>query len=1206
MEEYQRRLTDVLSLKLRRRSPSPSPSSLASASYNEKDGIGDEEFGVMTPASPTSSIRTPNKRSSINPLLSRLRSHGRFDPVSSLPRHVRQASNFSQISMSRTASSTSIRVADRDPAFILNPLRRLSAQLSVEAPTVMDVNGMIAIGTASGRTVVFSFNQDVRHVLGTETSPVTAVCISPDQTYVGVGHADGSIKLYDLSSPKTPARSTVGLTLDQVRGGRREGHLSTSRILHIGFVGVRHTSIVSGDEHGRAFWWSLGRVMGVDSNDVVRMLGTYEARRPSTLFAVRPLSPGGHSSDTFDLCALMTPSKLIVVGMKPSAKTWFRRMRDVEGNGCAVWLKAGELEPASDPVLAYSWGTSLHFLRVKSGENPSFIDGQRWNAPEEIQSLLWFDANHLLVTTSTLNLLDVRTMTLLETTHFDYRLVSYPSLRGPIIGSSLDVYRGKLFMLTASSVLVGTLQQWNDRILARVHQGDFLGSIHLAIEYFESRAPGNRIGLPNDVQLARPVIATKIRELIRSSLAWAFSEERMRDDTHFSADGRGVDLTLLFESLASACIDACLAIDDTDLLFDAAYEHYAAAGIQGIFLRRLEPFIFEDRIPQLPPEVVKALIELHADASEWSLAEAVIWHVEPMCLDINQAISICEEHQLWDALVYVYTRALRDYVTPMKKLEPSKLFPFIEFTLCGASYPSGEAIPQGEAVAARISAYEWIAANLLHLLHIDTEAFLHTLDIAFEDPFLDDSTSITRQTLVNQMLDVMSHMEFDASEITLLHIFVARNLPKYPQFLLLPPSTLHRILISLCNDPDSESREDRQLAAEFLLSAFTPHDGDAMLSLYEEAGFTRILASIYRKEQKWGPLIATLGKEPTTQSFEELKGLVARNPSAVAKVIPRLLESSIASTAELLQRTPALHAVAMKQLPPLKRLSYLSSLDKMDTALRHEYVRLLATHQTASVIGYLDQQGAKAFDLDQLEADFEAAGFSEGRVWALDRADRPKHALQVVETVIRDEAVTLGQAAIDDDEGSLHIVLQTITSICRMGTRICQERFATEEVEDMWFGMLHQLVDLVHSISALFPTSDGSNNVALESVRQLVQETLSSLVSSHAPAVSFPRLFKRLVDATPSSKRSYSEFRSILGGMLASHKAEGEMLLMTTRLMQSDLFLQVDELTRRRQQGRRPVDGVCQRCGRGIANEHIVFNGSEALHAGCSGDSIPS
>jgi hypothetical protein len=228
---------------------------------------------------------------------------------------------------------------------------------------------------------------------------VSCVTISSDQTYIAVGHVTGNIHLYDLasSSPIKPARTTLALTLKQVLSGRKEGHLQGSRILHLGFVGKRHTSIISGDEDGRALWSSLGKVVGVESNDVVRMLGSYPPdAKKSTLYAAMPLPLGAqfHTTDDYHLTALLTPGKLVVVGMKPGAKTWYRKMRDVSGEGgCAAWLRSGEVDEGSDPVLAYSWGQGLRFLRVKVGEEPEFVQGERYTTQSPIRAMQWYDPN---------------------------------------------------------------------------------------------------------------------------------------------------------------------------------------------------------------------------------------------------------------------------------------------------------------------------------------------------------------------------------------------------------------------------------------------------------------------------------------------------------------------------------------------------------------------------------------------------------------------------------------------------------------------------------------------------------------------------------------------------------------------------------------------------------------------------------------------
>jgi hypothetical protein len=158
----------------------------------------------------------------------------------------------------------------------------------------------------------------------------------------------------------------------------------------------------------------------VDSTDVLRVLGSYpessmgnqlpptptaptdafsssSTKQRTTLFAANPLPYSAssaltksstfsgisstahppHPSDDFNLSALLTPSKLIIIGLKPSPRTWFRKLRANEGGeeggrtGCAAWkVSGGSYDRRDDPVLAWSWGNAVRFLRVavKDGE----------------------------------------------------------------------------------------------------------------------------------------------------------------------------------------------------------------------------------------------------------------------------------------------------------------------------------------------------------------------------------------------------------------------------------------------------------------------------------------------------------------------------------------------------------------------------------------------------------------------------------------------------------------------------------------------------------------------------------------------------------------------------------------------------------------------------------------------------------------------
>lgn len=219
-----------------------------------------------------------------------------------------------------------------------------------------------------------------------------------------------------------PVRVVTPTTLAAVSSGRREGHLQRSRIVNVGFVAGRHSAIISADEHGLAFFHSLGKVLFVEASDILRILGKYPTedisgpyssspaaqslknvlspgftplRRKSryTILAMMPLPLGTspHPTDSYNIIALLTPTKLVVVGLKPLPKTWFKCPREgaeVAGSssrskwkGTLVWYpsvaassadittsKSGASgvseDNASTPVLAYSWGNTLHLICV--------------------------------------------------------------------------------------------------------------------------------------------------------------------------------------------------------------------------------------------------------------------------------------------------------------------------------------------------------------------------------------------------------------------------------------------------------------------------------------------------------------------------------------------------------------------------------------------------------------------------------------------------------------------------------------------------------------------------------------------------------------------------------------------------------------------------------------------------------------------------
>ncbi|KAI0084880.1 Golgi CORVET complex core vacuolar protein 8-domain-containing protein [Irpex rosettiformis] len=1214
---------------------------------------------------------------------------------------------------------------------------------------------------------------------------VTALALSYDHTYVASGHASGHIQLFDVQSPKTPARFVPPTTLEAVASGREEGHLVGSRIVSVGFIAGRHTALVSADDSGLAFYHSLGKVLFVEATDTLRILGKYpdeevqetpvpglshvyhpfrrrRMRKAHTILSMSPLplGPSPHCTDTYQLIALLTPAKLVIVGLKPTPKTWYRAHREADEDslvksrykGILSWFpsiasgtivqpthqlngKARTSQPEGMlPMLVYGWGNTLHLVRVSESKSPQdiknpktgkvnkvevgrivILEAGKWTVGGDVLALQWLNANQILVLTSvTLEVYDIHTFRLVEHVLFDAWTLVSPLLAHTTNGSvsytdavtevshSVRVYKGKIFLLGQHEVLVGTLLTWADRILSFVENGDFLSAIELTRSYYIGEAPGNRNGLPDKPEELREVVGEKMRELMAASARYAFSEDRMTDGTHITPDGRGVDRTSLFENLVATCARACLALGDFDFLFEELYSYYDEYGIPKIFLEQLEPFVLDGRIHYVPPRITQRIVGLHQENGRPDLAERLIWHIEPECLDINQAITLCQQYQLYDALIYVYTRALKDYVSPMVELfalirsvqryrktraeaSPTskqlinnstiedtainayKIFPYLANVLTGLTYPSEEPLPEAEAISAQNDVYKFLffgrssvwpegeSGKLVLtsdeengveptypyarlLVRFDSEAFLHTLDLAFEDHYLNDETrGVSRLVIVKILMEILSTPALPQTDRTFINIFIARNVPKYPQFIQMTPSALHNILIGLAKDEDESTREDRQLAAEFLLSAYTPHESDRILTLFMEAGFWRILRTWHRHDKQWAPLITAymndrdLGTPELFDSLSEVlrtaskgkkSGLQTDVIDTVSNSLPLLLRNGVASTAGLIDTyMPTLHEEAWKVLqerPASEQLCYLRELlgspqsfdeggpyshyqrtgpsERVPFHMRQEYISLLCELQPHSIITELRYFPPELLDWKEVVKICEAHNALDAVVWSLDWRGDTQAALSKTDSFLEHLASDLSgflvdtgveaEVSIDRCLSKLHSLESTAVEICLRRSRPSDQAQIALPLEDIWFQLLSSQMNCVHRVAIVLPASESPGPLAgrvMDSLRASIQETFSALMSaSSSKVVSFPRLFKRLVDAGRinhvSQGAQYNEFRTILTGMLESYRSDGEMLVITQHLMARDMFESVEELAKARSRGWAPSRRVCTIC----------------------------
>ena len=692
----------------------------------------------------------------------------------------------------------------------------------------------------------------------------------------------------------------------------------------------------------------------------------------------------------------------------------------------------------------------------------------------------------------------------------------------------------------SQEVSVGALSNWADRLLAMVEIGDFIGAIRLATTYYVGMSNNLTIGLPEDPTVRHPMVEEKLLEMMSASLRYAFGKNQSAPRKEILGKGQ-------LQDLATVCFDACLSMDRTDFLFDEAFEYFEQGASVGIFLETLEPHILDQQIPFIPPIVVKALIIHFTQLEQESRLEEMICHMDTRTLDIDQVTTLCKQHQLYDAMIYVWNRALNDYITPtidllallvpiiqngvlengdtMHAVNALKLFPYLSYSLTGRVYPTGEALSEPETSNAKAQLYYFLFLGqtitwpkqdgkqfltkrdsepepsfpyLRLILQFDAASFLSALNEAFEDSFLNGAPetllnggkqdigeeqvfgrSVNRQYVVSILLEVMNTTDFPPQDTIYLDMFIARNLPKFPQFVLLSGSSLHRVLVGLCNPPGDDIADDCQLSVEYLLTVYRPPDIDGLVELFTSAGFFRVLKSIFRTEKQYAKLLQIYFEDEkaleavfdciadclrprstlTEKQRKEVKAVIKQNASKLIQIGDSRAARIVDSYA------PDLHGVMLAAVKhsPVEQFLYLRTILEpsneqephdinhrpaaiQNTGFVETYVRLMCNFDPEHVSDYVGGLQSGDLRLEQVLPSMESSGVMDAAVVLMAREGQIRQAMDrllshlgTLEAAYM--AVLEASSSVDDLEASNKAAtetLETLQKYSKVGIWLCK------------------------------------------------------------------------------------------------------------------------------------------------------------------------
>ena len=1268
-------------------------------------------------------------------------------------------------------------------------LRKMTGQAFSEVgkrnfgrPTCIAVSASIALGTSKGIILIFDYSQNLKSIIGPgtkaiESGSITSISISADHSTIAGGHASGSIFTWEIAKPAKPFLHVA--PVDRSRTPGNDGHGPDAAILHVGFLGIRHTALSSADDRGMAFSHLATRGMGMVARSVktTRILGRYPDksvnatahRKPSSVLSFSPLPLGNaeHAADTMGLVALLTPYLLVIVSTMPIAQTQFKAPRPKEVashsamTGALAWfpsvkLKATgskALESSSKAKLVYCWSNVLTVLDVIEVE-PSDTDGKsevpslqfkarsRWKSEEAIVGVQWLSRSVLAILTITqqLVILEDNSMILTDSSDLVQKHIYHTDLFSQQLNQLVDqledeeiasmhgvvadafymsfrAYKGRLFLLGYNEISFGTLSNWADRLTALVADGSYIRAIELATGYYTGDADKVTVGLPEDDESRHQLVREKVAEMISASLKYSFSHKAQKYFQHRSSDH--------LSDLAQACIVACMSIEDMDFLFRDVYPWYQDNEVEALFLEHLESGIEEGKIMVLPPEVIKDLVNHYTAKNLNSRLEEILCLLDPRTMDIDRIASLCKEKHLYDALLYVWNQALGDYTTVLSELldiglpqrngnidatrsqaggeaEAAKIFPYLSYTLTGRVYPVGHQMPYDQANLAKADLYNFFFSgrgtdgvprgdvisqssrsesrtnfpNLRKILDFDAASFLSMLNEAFEDGFLNGpqerlsnetpgglteaqkfGLSVNRQWIVSILLEIMTPPNYESDDTIYLDIFIARNLPKFPQFILLPGHVLHKTLVGLCQYPENGVAEDCQLSVEYLLSMYQPPDLRSLIPVLHEARFYRVLKTVYKADKQYAKLLKICFEDQnhpddvyecigdclgpsaglSDQQIEDVRAVivehaedmvftdVTKTAATIHQYAPDLHGTMLMTISE--DESRQFHYLQMVLEPPAEDLGHKRDFSASQNFIEL-YLRLMCEYNPLHVSAYVDELKTGDLRLEKVLPALESSGVVDAAVVLMTREgmvrggiDRLTQHLHTLQDALLGLLVAPENTSADEARQNL---INSLQKYARVGIWICQGQ--TRAVapskntvsgkkiakamnnsltadEELWLDLTDAIVTVTKNATDALerlertksPDDDQSDGSRLSSnivdLRTIVQETFTALLNattvspkdeSRRTDASFLRILRAFLGRVSLSSPTLASLRGVLSAIFSAYSYEEELLSLSNRLLDKDLFVHVTEADALRRRGWRPLGQVCEGCGKRV------------------------
>ncbi|CCJ30350.1 unnamed protein product [Pneumocystis jirovecii] len=688
------------------------------------------------------------------------------------------------------------------------------------------ISDIIAVGTSKGLILIFDYRQTLKDIIRQKTEAmdfgsVTSMSISNDSMFLCSGHSRGYIFVWELRTPANLILTISPITINGPQNVFNSGHLNNSKICHVAFVNSCR-SIVSSDNHGMTFYHIFNRNIISNSVHSIRLTGhrlinsSSNYKESNIVLALTSLSinDSKNTENSVTLIAILMSHKLSIITTSP-IRSQFKTTRpmflkaDRHLLGVLSWfssekLKKKNIENINKIRLLYSWENYLSVLEIH--KEPTFISSDRnipsllfkkisqWEEKELILAAQWFNMTIivLLLRSQKIRIINIETMESFfscDTPTEEILMLNYYDEKFSENNIIDKTYQENIQISTFCQSIFTT---WDYKLSLILNAKKFTKAISLMNLYYEGNCEKAILGLPLDDKLRHTLLEEKLLKIIVMSLKFILHEnssnlENMIPDKQVK------------KNLALVCIEACINMKMVDFLFDDVYNQFRKTGEEEIFLESIETFVLASKLKIIRPDVMKDIITIFLKKKLYSNLENIIFKIDLISLDIDESLKIFRKEKLYDILIYIWTQAFSDFITPIihflnlincffknqqnneinRKQENNifpqymdilrsdinKLFLYLSNSLLGRIYPTKIDMNKDMSILAKSSIYWFIFSGiniiwpknngiliksiiddskestfpyLRLILSYDVPAFLSVLNEAFEDDFLNE------------------------------------------------------------------------------------------------------------------------------------------------------------------------------------------------------------------------------------------------------------------------------------------------------------------------------------------------------------------------------------------------------------------------------------------------------------------------------------